>query len=397
MSSNANDQLSQVENAAENKPFSQFVLKLSSRCDLACDYCYVYTMADQRWRKQSAVMSAEVIRHTAQRIAEHVGRHRLARVNVVLHGGEPLLAGNARLAATVDGIRAALPPGVRATFDLQTNGVLLDERALDMLAGRGVGISVSLDGDAAAHDRHRRRRDGRGSHRSVARALELLTGPSYRQLFNGLLCTIDLRNDPIRTYQALLSHAPPAVDFLLPHGNWSNAPPGRSSDTRDTPYADWLVAIFDRWYHSAGDVGIRIFTEIIHCLLGGHSAVDGIGHDPVAYVVVDADGGIDVGDTINASLEGAAHSGLNVSTHAFDQVHAVPGVRARTAELASLCDTCDSCPVRDVCGGGLPAHRYLAGQGFAHPSVYCPDLFALITHIGRCVSEDLRLYSTARQ
>lgn len=33
-------------------PFQQFVLKLHSRCNLACDYCYVYQMADQTWRSR---------------------------------------------------------------------------------------------------------------------------------------------------------------------------------------------------------------------------------------------------------------------------------------------------------------------------------------------------------
>ena len=31
-------------------PLSQFVLKVHSRCDLACDHCYVYEAADQSWR-----------------------------------------------------------------------------------------------------------------------------------------------------------------------------------------------------------------------------------------------------------------------------------------------------------------------------------------------------------
>src|SRR5262249_15228527 len=74
-------------------PIRQFVLKVHSRCNLACDYCYVYRMADQTWRDQPLAMSRETLRLAADRIAEHAARHRLSRVGVVLHGGEPLLAG----------------------------------------------------------------------------------------------------------------------------------------------------------------------------------------------------------------------------------------------------------------------------------------------------------------
>jgi uncharacterized protein len=28
-------------------PFREFVIKIHSRCDLSCDYCYMYEMVDQ--------------------------------------------------------------------------------------------------------------------------------------------------------------------------------------------------------------------------------------------------------------------------------------------------------------------------------------------------------------
>ena len=78
-------------------PFRQFVLKVHSRCDLACDHCYVYRAADQGWRNRPTVMTVETAGHVADRIAEHARTHELRRVHVVLHGGEPLLAGATQL------------------------------------------------------------------------------------------------------------------------------------------------------------------------------------------------------------------------------------------------------------------------------------------------------------
>ena len=75
-------------------PFRQFVLKIHSRCDLACDHCYVYEHADQSWRRKPTVISPETAAKAGERIAEHAGDHRLAEVRVILHGGEPLLAGS---------------------------------------------------------------------------------------------------------------------------------------------------------------------------------------------------------------------------------------------------------------------------------------------------------------
>jgi uncharacterized protein len=54
-----------------------------------------------------------------------------------------------------------------------------------------------------------------------------------------------------------------------------------------------------------------------------------------------------------------------------------------------LCAKCRACHIRRVCGGGLYAHRYQAGSGFANPSVYCPDLIRLIDHIHDTMRADI--------
>src|ERR1700722_3738001 len=74
-------------------PFREFVLKIHSRCDLACRYCYMYQMADQSWRSRPKRMSEATLDLVASRISEHARTHSLKMVRVVFHGGEPLLAG----------------------------------------------------------------------------------------------------------------------------------------------------------------------------------------------------------------------------------------------------------------------------------------------------------------
>src|SRR5690606_15225630 len=182
-------------------PFRQFVLKVHSRCDLACDHCYVYEHADQSWRTRPKAMPHEIVVRTARRIADHVQAHALSRVTIVLHGGEPLLAGPERLGRTAAELRAALDPLCELDLRLHTNGVLLDDRFMDVFAEHRVKVGVSLDGDRAANDRHRLFADGRSSFDRVIRAIERLR--RRRDLFAGLLCTIDVRNDPAAVYRTL--------------------------------------------------------------------------------------------------------------------------------------------------------------------------------------------------
>ncbi|MFC8299506.1 FxsB family cyclophane-forming radical SAM/SPASM peptide maturase [Micromonospora orduensis] len=369
-------------------PFRQFVVKLHSRCDLACDHCYVYTMADQRWRSRPLTMSAATLARTGERIGDHARRHRLRGVSVVLHGGEPLLAGVAGVERAVELLRRGAAP-VPARMTVQTNGVRLDDAFLRLFDRLDVGVSVSLDGDRVAHDRHRRGPDGRGSHGRVEAALLRLTG-SYRRLFNGLLCTVDLRNDPVATYRSLLAHRPPVVDFLLPHGTWSTPPAGRPADPRQAPYADWLIAVFDEWYSGGGQrTRVRLFDEIIQLLLGGSSRLAGVGVSPVAVAVVETDGAIEMDDTLGAAHAGAGDTGLHVDRDTFDAALEQPGVRAQQAGVAGLCARCRACDLHQICGGGLYTHRWRAGGGFDNPSVYCADLYRLIGHIRSTLRRDV--------
>lgn len=366
-------------------PFRTFVLKVHSRCDLACDYCYVYNGPDQSWRDRPRTMSPEVAEHAARRIAEHVRGHRLDLVDVVLHGGEPLLCGPRLLGRIVTTIRTAVPARVRVS--LQTNALRLDETYLRLFDELDVVVGVSMDGGGPEHDRHRRTRSGAGSHAKVSAAVRELAARPRR--FGGLLCTVDLRNDPVASYEALAAHRPPAVDFLLPHGNWSSPPPGRPPGPA-APYGSWLAAVFDRWYDAAPrETGVRIFEEIIHLLLGGRSTAEGVGLEPVGIAVVETDGTIEQIDALKSAFDGAAATGLHVRTDDFDTALRAPGFAARQAGTAALSRQCAACPVVRVCGGGHYAHRYRAGAGFVHPSVYCPDLFHLIGHIRDRLAEDV--------
>ena len=96
-----------------------------SRCDLACDHCYVYEAADQSWRGRPMVISPEVATQTAQRIVEHARAHALMTVQVVLHGGEPLLVGPSRLEQVITTLRAATADVCHLDLRIHTNGVLL--------------------------------------------------------------------------------------------------------------------------------------------------------------------------------------------------------------------------------------------------------------------------------
>ena len=262
---------------------------------------------------------------------------------------------------------------------IHTNGVLLDEAFCRVFADEGVMVGVSVDGYAEAHDRHRRYANGRGSYQQVVRAVDLLRTAPYRHLYAGLLCTIDLDNDPVAVYEALLALDPPRIEFLLPHATW-DSPPSRPAG-RDSAYADWLLAIFGRWQAGGRPVPVRLFDSVISTTLGGASFTEAAGLEPADLVVVETDGTYEQADSLKTAFDGAPVTGFDVVHHDLDLVAGHPGIGARQRGLDGLCATCRACPVVTSCGGGLYAHRYRSGSGFANPSVFCKDLMKLITGI----------------
>ena len=360
-------------------PADQFVLKVHSRCDLACDHCYVYESADQSWRGRPASIPSGVVFRAALRIAEHAKTHELDRVEVVLHGGEPLLAGVAGLRAVLVELENALHGVCRLDVKIHTNGVLLNEKFCELFSQYGVGVGISLDGDRTANDRHRNYRDGRSSYNAVVRAIRLLSGDRFRHLYSGLLCTIDIANDPVRVYESLLELDPLRLDLLLPHATWDAQPPRTAGAA--TEYADWLIAIFDRWQADGYPVRIRTFDSIIATLAGGDSATEALGLAPVRMVVIETDGTYEQADSLKVAYDGAPATGLSVFSHPVDSALEHPGIAARQRGIADLSAACQRCPVVSSCGGGMYAHRYKTGSGFDNPSVYCDDLLKLISHI----------------
>ncbi|MEU7555423.1 FxsB family cyclophane-forming radical SAM/SPASM peptide maturase [Streptomyces sp. NPDC044571] len=362
-------------------PIRQFVLKTRSRCNLACTYCYVYEMADQGWRGQPAAMAPATVARTAERIAEHAAAHALTRVDLVLHGGEPLLTAPDRLAVPVDAVRAALArtsPRTRVTATVQTNGTLLTRGRLAALAAAGIRVGVSLDGGLPAHNTRRVDHAGRPGFTAAARGLRLLA--RHPAGYAGVLCVIDLDQDPVETYESLLAFAPPAIGLLLPLANWSTPPPGHHPPR--TPYADWLLAVFERWWQDGVlRTRIRIFEEIIALLLGLPAATETLGLAPAATAVIETDGSLEQADSLKSAYEGAAATGMSVHRHSFDQFLDHPGLAARQLGLDALAAGCRTCELVTVCGGGHYPHRYRAGEGFRQPSVYCADLQVVIRHI----------------
>jgi uncharacterized protein len=363
----------------------------------------MYHHADQSWRDRPRFMRDETVTAFSRNLADYVASTKMDGVTILLHGGEPLLAGEERIIRFCSTVRKALEPlGTSVEFAMQTNGVLLTRRWMEVLGHIGITFGVSLDGDQAANDRHRVDHGRRSSHADVERGLRVVQASPHRHLFRGFLSVIDIENDPLATYRYLLNWEPPRLDFLLPEGTHDTPPLGIQGGggvtRRPTPYADWLIPIFDEWFSNPGQTGIRLFENLIDVLLGGRSQTDGTGEGSFNLVTIETDGAIEDVDLFKAAYPGAPNLGLpskpppNVFTTPFADLVSWPTVigRHRLHMREGLCETCQKCPAVEACGGGFVPHRWSAENGFSNPSVYCADLYKLSSHVNHALGIALK-------
>jgi uncharacterized protein len=115
-----------------------------------------------------------------------------ARVTIGFIGGEPLLHREI-LYRTVRYARSrATETGVHVGFSITTNATLIQDEDVALLRDHAFAVSVSVDGDAATHDRHRASRNGLGSHARALKALApLLAAPGRARLAARATVTAD--------------------------------------------------------------------------------------------------------------------------------------------------------------------------------------------------------------
>lgn len=369
-------------------PMRMFICKVASRCNLDCDYCYVYRHADQSWREQPAKMSVATAQKLGERIKEHSTIHNIKAVDVVMHGGEPLLAGVDHLRHLCESIQEHAYP-VEIYFGMQTNGLLFDERVLEFCLTWNFGVGLSLDGPREVNDLHRLDHKRRSSFDGLQRALQLLSSAEGQRVWSGFLSVIDLGVDPIEVYTYLSSFNPKGIDFLLPLGNHLHLPPGKE-DVEATPYADWLLKVFHTWYRERPQaIKIRRFRDVIALLAGVTHTTEEWGLHPVDFVVVETNGEIQAVDTLKTTYPGANRLGLNIFQNSFDELFTAPLIMKRQNGWAELCETCQQCELVNVCGGGYFPQRYSVEGAFRNPSIYCSDLKKLIREIHATVADDI--------
>lgn len=131
------------------------ILKVIGSCNLGCSYCYDYNQV-----RFSKTMDLEM----ARKAIDGVWDRSADMLNVLFHGGEPMMARDLIFALVPEIHERAQAAGKEVLFSIQTNGTLLDEEWCSLFRQYDFSVGVSLDGPAELNDRFRTNHAGRGTY-----------------------------------------------------------------------------------------------------------------------------------------------------------------------------------------------------------------------------------------
>ena len=137
---------------------------VTEKCNLACKYCYVH--------KQPKTMTLETAEQTIKYFTDKFDETVAAgkRINVALHGGEPLLNFDV-IRYIVETLKERYDGHI--IFTMTTNGTVFEKDIYDFIKGK-VQISVSIDGNRTTNDTNRIYPNGESSFDKVMETLKFL-------------------------------------------------------------------------------------------------------------------------------------------------------------------------------------------------------------------------------
>jgi uncharacterized protein len=357
--------------AFQDQPISQLLVKLATRCNIDCSYCYWFR--DAAVYDKPKLMSADVLHQLLLRIEEHVARYSLVDFPIVLHGGEPLLWGREnfhRLAEACEAISSRT--GCDIPLAVTTNGVLIDDEWLNCFEAHQISVAISLDGPAHIHDAHRRTFRGTGTHAAVERAARMLVS---RDIGVSALAVCNPSHPPKQYAEFFADCGIANYDIMIPDATVDEKPPS---------IAAFYNGLFDLWLEanrSKPTVNIRIISDMIAAMLGNNSPTEGVGYKPVELCTIMTDGSVEAHDVLRIAGDGVTQTTFNIFEHAIDEVRNEPGWKAARDASIDLCEKCRQCKFMSACGGGYLPHRFSRTNGYDNPSVYCDDLYAMFENM----------------
>ncbi|CAL7963299.1 Radical SAM protein [Gammaproteobacteria bacterium] len=356
---------------ASEKLFN-IIIKLTNRCCLACDYCYIES---HQSKYEAGTVSLDIIKKALKDYLFLVKMERGAdlkgqTIKLTWHGGEPLLAGISYFKEIVDLEKSVVPSPYRVVNALTTNAVKINNDWIDFFKKEEFQIGVSIDGPKHIHDAHRKWKGGNGSFEDVMKGIQLLKEGDI--LFGALsVVTTESYRNAEEIFRFFLHNNIKNLNFI-PYTTFQNW-------LSPEEYTMFCIKFFDLWYElDDPKFYVRDFANIIARIFGRESNLCEYTNCFGNYLGLDTNGDIYMCDLLIGNKQFFLG---NIKEMSLSEVIGSP----RYIELKQLARTnapsCGKCKCFLICTGGCMYRRYLGKENLPGKDIYCSTRIQLIDHI----------------
>jgi len=208
----------------------------------------------------------------------------------IWQGGEPTLMGEDFFESITD-LQKKYGNQALIYNSVQTNGIIINRKMAEHFAEYKFLIGISIDGPEDLHDKYRKNKKDEGSHKSVAKSIDLLQ--KYNVPLNGMVLVNKYNVKKAKEVYRHLCELGitdhqyiPCVEFLT---NYKPAPWTITPEE----WGDFLIDIFNEWYPSDMNiVSVRNFDVILQFLVNDIVAICSMSNNCNSYFVVEYNGDV---------------------------------------------------------------------------------------------------------
>ena len=338
------------------------VVKVTNACNLRCAYCY-----NKETDYASDLLPLERFTKFLRILSE-----RYKSIEVIWHGGEPMLAGIDYMTKAVAAEEEiSLHTGVKIANKIQTNGTLIDKKWATFFKKHDFKPGISFDG--LQNEKHRQ------GTKKVLDAFNILRKHDVR--FGTLAVVADSEYDLLENYKYFAS-LKLATDFspVFQEGGAKNL-----TALSAEKFAADMIKLFDYWLYDKTGVNVRLFSTYISMILGKSCRVCTNSSCIGSFFSIYPNG--DVFNCGRASM--AAYPFGNVDDiNSVDDLLNSDGFRNLLIGAIARREKCKaSCDLFPYCCGGCSDQAILEGALDSAPAFSCYCFKTIFTHVREAVNE----------
>lgn len=360
----------------EVKMEAVFVLKTVERCNINCTYCYFFNKNDQSYKKHPPLISESTLLQVADFILTGCEKFKIKKLVICFHGGEPLMQKKEQFEKFCLHIVNNLNNGLKVSFILQTNGLLISNDWLNILEKYNVNISISLDGPKLINDKYRIDHTGRGTFDRIIKKIDILRNHQFYKLKGfSILSVINALFEADKIYNFFFNELNLRnVDFLIPDNIH-----GEETNFRKDQLGIFLSDLFKLWINDRPqEISIRYFNGILNRFFGkphhtyGHGSTKEL--ECLPLVTISSDGSLSPSDEFRSTSIDLMNTNLNCKTSDLETLLKHNNFETIDNALNTIPKACSDCIWKNICQGGGLVNRYSTTSAFDNPSVFCNDL-----------------------